>query len=397
MAEETYALNIFAWVFYLLFVKALYIFFGLYFYRKNKFRHLFEQSSQILTISLITNLINSQVAICLSFVTIFDMFYIPQTIIPIYILYGLTHHIYYIVNLLRMYRLGLLDRVKSGEIKNYEHYLKLRKRIENKWNFKIITVYSLIIVSISCSMFIPSIIYHSEHFIDSIFEGTYFIWWCFVVVMEEIGYMIYIYKIRKVHRRYHIKLELYLFLAIWAIGLIAPFANFVSFYLYTVPIRNLLMFVTSHICLYEESKKLKSEVPLPNLNDSRLIAESAVVYNHFSRYISRSKNKKWQFYLELLMLINIYKLHPNTREGLNIYEEYLKENELISESLARKVRKIINSDPYFQKEDTALFDCVELFLTHFFNNEVFPEFHKSNDFKKLQEETDYNNQMIGLY
>lgn len=93
---------------------------------------MFARSPVILFLSIIVNCIESIGAISLGFISILGYYYDIKVVLAVFMLYEFSHHANFITNILRIYRLKLISRIRNGEYSSHQEYLNRKIRLTNR-------------------------------------------------------------------------------------------------------------------------------------------------------------------------------------------------------------------------------------------------------------------------
>ncbi|CAG9321818.1 unnamed protein product [Blepharisma stoltei] len=356
-----------------------------YIYHKRDFQEIYARSPGILILSIIVNCVEVIGSISLGFIQIMGFYWEMKIALPVFIVYNTAHQIFYISNLLRMYRLNLLDKIRAGINMTHKEYLSKQSRLSNRWNLKIAVYYAAPVSLLFTGFaFAQSIVTDESPFV---LDLIYNIMADSLTFFEEVGYTIFLFKIRKIKHLTNLKAELYLFLGVWSLGFSGPFIPMWIFHFYIVPIRNLSMLIITFISLYETSTHFH-KIPISSLRDPRIILEDFTVYRYFRQFASRSANPLLMQFLEFLIKINLYKLEPSLEKAGEIYDTFLKDKDLIPDSISKgTIQCLIEVKDSINLRST-LFSDIEFYIYHQFDWFVYPEFTTSQEYRELLLETE---------
>ncbi|CAG9311809.1 unnamed protein product [Blepharisma stoltei] len=376
------------WGLFFVAATVIYLILAIYIYKKRNIGELFARSPGILIFSIASNYIDTVSSITLGIYEFLGESDYEINSIPAYIIYNISHQALFASNILRIYRLNLLEKIRTGAIVTHTKYLNRKARLTSWWNIKMSTLYIIPVSSIFIVLKVLELSYSMQntltHSLKSEIELAYYIFWFFTAITEQVLCFIFIYKIRNVQTSFYIKLELCLFSLIWSIGIISPLCDTYPFHLYTVPIRNLIMILVTISSLLHQTI-INRVVPLPELMDSRLIIENESVHRHFRRYINRIKCEKWVIYLDILVKISIFKLKPTIQEAKIISRMLITNQMLFSENLSKDIMDGLSDTTEVEE---SIFDEIQIFIIDQFDTYIYPKFKNSSCYSSLAREAD---------
>ncbi|CAG9333393.1 unnamed protein product [Blepharisma stoltei] len=357
-----------------------------YVYRRREYQELFAKSPVILLLSIVlsyTHTISSILLGCLF--TMGEERDMPIGF-PIMVLYCLSRHALYITTILKVYRLRLIYQIRSGDISNYEKLLNRKVRLTDRWNLKVIIIYTLTLSSIFVVLFSVQFGYNHSNSLSRDLKKKlkyyYMYMWLADVVSEEIFYAIYIWRIRKASNVGLMKTELFIYLLIWSLGFTFPWMKIDVFYICIMPIRNLLTMLVTILITNKESTK-RSIIPLPNLKDSRMVLENFHLYETFRNFIIKSKNNVWLYYLNLLVSINVFKINNTALRAQDIYNHFFQNQSILPAAVVKGIKaSIIFSRESNEDVNSELFRDVEDYIISQFDSCVYPQYCNSSEYLK---------------
>ncbi|CAG9331996.1 unnamed protein product [Blepharisma stoltei] len=353
-----------------------------YIFHRRDFQEIYSRSAGILLFSIIVNGTENIGSISLGFIEILGLYYNLKVCTWIFVIYEISHNAYFISNVLRMYRLVLLNRIRNGNYCSYLDYLNSKKRLGNQWNIKIILAYSLPISAFYIAFALYQMITKTGGALNMIFDIS----WNFLILFEDACYLIFLLKIRKIPYYCNLKAELYLILVIWSMGLTAPFVSPLFFHFYIIPSKNLCMLINTFFFLQRSTKRL-SIVPLEVLKSPRVLLEDQLAFNYFVSFAKKSKNKHWEYYLKILVEIHLFKLDPNPEKAYDIYSNFLAGKNNFAESMTLDLSNQSLCGDMNPDISASMFNDVENNIFKQFNETVYPEFQKSQEYQELLRES----------
>ncbi|CAG9331997.1 unnamed protein product [Blepharisma stoltei] len=368
------------WAFLLLILIGFYLICALYIHHKKYFQEIFAWSLPNLYLTMCASCIEMIGSISLGFVDKLGFYYEIKAVLIVFIVYELAHHAHFISNVMRIYRLNVLNKIRNGEYESHGEYLRRKVRLDHKWSAKFIIIYTIFFSSIFVGFALYQLLSSDKGDMNMIYN----ILFDFLIFFEETTYLIFLLKIRKVKYCSNLKYELYMIIFIWALGLLAPFTTNLEYHFYIVPSRNITLLVGILVTLGRHSK-MSMILPLQTLEDPRILIEDFTAYKSFKAFTQNSSNKTWEYYLDFLINISLFKLNPSIEKGQEIYNDFLRNNDIIPEFVSRNAERHLVKYP---KDITnSVFNEIEFFILKHLEKTIYPEFKNSPEYQSLLEET----------
>ena len=286
----------------------------------------------------------------------FDMFYQFITI--------LIHYSYFIAYMLRCYRIHFIFHLDSRWDDGDNYFKQNIHRAGQKWLVKVfliclwpvLIIATLRIAIVGADEYFPPSYYDSQSEVSSVSEGIYLL----IMFLEELGFIISVYKLRNVHDDYKMSSELTIVCVLWVItGFFSIFTDSWIWRVQVVIRNHLIMLVSSLIPLLKtlHPESFDEVITLEMLQSLDLVLQSSITLNAFEKALKNSEKKyeNGSEYLQVWLKCEYYRYYKTeeTEDEILTSARKLEISALHPSTIQGEVFQILNRTffPMFKQSE----------------------------------------------
>ncbi|CAG9313266.1 unnamed protein product [Blepharisma stoltei] len=345
---------------------------------------LHSRCRQIVFSATISNCIEANSLLSLGFLTILRLEETYRYALFFYVVSIYSHHWHFCSNILKIYRLNLLTKLKLGQYSSLEKFQRREKRVEWSWNIRVIVIYTMASALPSLYFLIDAVLEKTPERVYGLTNDMYIFVWTLWDIFELVLICIFLIKLYKNQVNNKLKLELCLMGIIWSMSLTSACftADNVYYYLLIVlPLRNILIIISAFIISWRDLNEI--EAPLPIDIDSKMIFEHRRIYEQFMKF-NKKNNAIHENYINLIVKIEKFEIDPTIKNADEIMDGFLKEKRIsIPDSMCSKLSSDLR---YYMKHgdlERYFFTELKKYIYFYYIDPAFEKFKESKYFVRI--------------